>query len=61
MNMYKVIKEFSDLLKDLHKYKVGDAYEEISSTWTKYLVDKGNIEKVSFEKKKYEAVQKEQE
>ena len=50
--MYKVIKDFKDNLKELHPYKVGDAYEEIQEKWTKYLEDNGCIEKVNFEQKK---------
>ena len=58
--MYKVKKDFVDHLKGNFKYKAGDAYEEQSPIWTKFLVEKGCIEKVNFEKKKYENVQKEQ-
>ena len=58
--MYKVAKEFSDLLNNLHQYKVGDTYIEIDEKWTANLLERKLIEKVSYEKKKYEAVQKEQ-
>jgi hypothetical protein len=65
--MYKVKKDFVDHLKGNFKYKAGDSYEEQSPMWTKFLVEKGNIEKVNFEKEKFhfekkknENVQKEQ-
>lgn len=58
--MYKVAKEFSDLLNGLKAYKVGDTYEEVNASWTANLVERKLIERVSFEKKRYEAVQKEQ-
>ena len=58
--MYKVAKDFTDQMRGCFKYKVGDTYEEISSIWTDYLLENKFIEKVSYEKKKYEAVQKEQ-
>lgn len=57
--MYKVIKEFADLLNDLHEYKVGDNYAEINEKWTAYLVEHKMIEKVKYEKK-YEAVSEKQ-
>lgn len=57
--MYKVAKEFSDLLNGLHNYKVGDNYVEIDEKWTAYLAGRGLIEKVKYEKK-YEAVQEKQ-
>lgn len=48
--MYKVIKDFRDILRDRHEYKVGDVYEELYPKWTQHLVDTGYIQKV--EKKK---------
>lgn len=56
--MYKVVKDFSDLVNDLHKYKAGDTYKEVYPNVTADLERRGFIEKV--EEKKYEAVQKEQ-
>lgn len=56
--MYKVKREFTDLLKENHKYNVGDAYEEQNPTWTQHLLKTGRIEKVEI--KKNEVVQEKQ-
>ena len=50
--MYKVIKDFTDHLKENYKYKAGDAYEEQHEKWTQFLVERGCIEKVVLEQKK---------
>ena len=56
--MYKVAKDFSDLLNGLRNYKVGDTYTEVSPKWTAYLVEQGKIQKV--EMKRDEVVQEKQ-
>lgn len=55
--MYRVKKEFTDLLKANYKYKVGEPYEEKAADWTKHLLKTGRIEKVEI---KNEAVQEKQ-
>lgn len=57
--MYEVIREFSDHLNGLHKYKVGDTYAETKyESWTNFLLKEGFIKKVEI--RRHEDVQQEQ-